>query len=232
MAEPDKGPIFITFGKQGLGIGIEQPGRPWLARTYPELGQLEPHHGGLVLTEVTAYPGHDDRQLDTFAGRQRCRLRRSRQIQGSLRAAETTFGIDHEWQHVRGAGEPPGGAKLTKRLGPLALAIMDKPQGLASRWHPPCPTHCRLGVRLGRFNISVQVGGNHHQMLSNANCVLLAERPQLVLDRPIQLEACHVIWDRGLRQPRLLRRQHRATPLALSICPAPCSTISATRRGI
>src|ERR1039457_6098622 len=67
-------------------------------------------------------------------------------------------------------------------------------------------------------------------MLSDPYRVFLAQGPQLVLDRPIQLEAGHVVVDCRLRQPRLPRGQHRATALAFPIRPASGTAIGAPLR--
>ncbi|WP_312720894.1 hypothetical protein [Mobilicoccus sp.] len=98
--EPLTGVIGAAELEQRVGVRVVQPRRPRLGAARDEVTSLEFPQRLLGLAEIPADSGGDDRHLDALGGGQGVHLRRCREFEGLLGAAQGPFAVDHERQQV------------------------------------------------------------------------------------------------------------------------------------
>ena len=85
-----------------------------------------------------------------------------------------------------------------ERPGEVTLAVGHHAQRLAGRRHATGTAHRRLGVRHGAVEVvGLEQGRHHDEVLGDALGVLLAQGPQLLVDRAVELLAGHPVRDAG-----------------------------------
>jgi hypothetical protein len=187
--------------QQGVGVGIEQPGRPGPDSPVSKFGHLQRHNGGRGPALIPANPRLDDPQLDLdFPGKVADR-RVLDDRQCPVRPAEGALAVGHQRQVAGTPGQPPGGAQFGQRLGPPSGLVGGHTAGLPDNPDPGRELARRQRVLVGLSRFFGQPGG--YQPPGHGIGQVARQGAQFRPDAGVQLVCANAVrdWETRRRFP-------------------------------
>ncbi len=150
--------------REGIRVGTEQAGAVGEGAVDVQLRDLKLGHCGIELAQVRTGTGGDDRQLHLAGCVEVLGFLGADNVQGPVRASQSSFAVSHDGQVHVGAADPAVGPELPQGFAVVPGGVGGQAHGFADSRQPAAAPAGRQSVLEGELGLFVDEAAGHDEV--------------------------------------------------------------------